>query len=408
MGALSGKKTKRKARRNNVDEVSLYLTRRHRGRFLLFNLSSSINSDNFKLNYQVVDCSLPRANVDSIYQLCYALHFWLWEHPSNVAVVYCEDGIARTQLLISCFLVYERVYDNTHEALQIFHKRRTGFIGNFSQIVKKFQLRPSDMQALVYFQSLLSFTQQELSVDVPLQLHVILLHSLPVYDGVNAEPCVPHVSIFVGPHESEVFSSYLGLGAKGPDVYDWTPRSGVLALKPDAWVMGYVTIRCALHNTESGKAQELFSYSFDSRFVSEGVINLNVSQLDTASAETFGRDFSFELAFRKPTVSGPEAARIAGGIRMGASRAGLRGQEAKDAGLKALVANHCMVVDCDLLDDLVEKGFQMGRAELALLRANNNVVRALEILNAGRRTPRTVSVLPPLPGAIYRGGSAPL
>jgi len=124
-------------RKNSLEDLGEYLEQFHGGRYLVFNLAGWANAfDPQGLDSQVCVCVcvcvcvLQRScSTQEFSWLCFfqVLHFefphhaptlnilfkvtsamatWLRAHQDNVAVVTCEDGMARTGLAIACFLLF--------------------------------------------------------------------------------------------------------------------------------------------------------------------------------------------------------------------------------------------------------------------------------------------------------------
>jgi hypothetical protein len=177
--------------KNSPADMTGYLDSRHgKNRYIAFSLADEIPDDRTLLLFrrQIVQLGwwspcMKRSETPSIPRIlkaCYAIHAFLQLNPSNVALVYCNNGKTRTAIVVSCYLKFAGLVQHAYEGFLQFLTKRG--IKNPEAIWK--QLPPS----LHLF-----FRQFDSTVDMgsflnrkPLLLRAVALQGIPVED----KPCL--------------------------------------------------------------------------------------------------------------------------------------------------------------------------------------------------------------------------
>jgi phosphatidylinositol-3,4,5-trisphosphate 3-phosphatase/dual-specificity protein phosphatase PTEN len=60
-----------------------------------------------------------------IYELCQDLHDWLSKDHRNVAAIHCKAGKGRTGVMICCYLLYSKMFENSYDAMRYYGTMRT-------------------------------------------------------------------------------------------------------------------------------------------------------------------------------------------------------------------------------------------------------------------------------------------
>ena len=132
MGLPWANRTSKASRRNNVADISFVLNKYYQDLYLVFNLS---NGKVYDLKPFSTKCCIRTAakqryrpawtpSLEEIFNVCYAIKFWLNLNHNNVAVLHCDNGIQRTKLFAACFLLFSGECTTIDEALLLFYRKR--------------------------------------------------------------------------------------------------------------------------------------------------------------------------------------------------------------------------------------------------------------------------------------------
>ena len=133
MGLPWANRTSKASRRNNVADISFVLNKYYQDLYLVFNLSNGKVYDLKPFQYQVLQFEPQRSSdidqrgtpsLEEIFNVCYAIKFWLNLNHNNVAVLHCDNGIQRTKLFAACFLLFSGECTTIDEALLLFYRKR--------------------------------------------------------------------------------------------------------------------------------------------------------------------------------------------------------------------------------------------------------------------------------------------
>lgn len=92
------------------------------------------------------------------------------------------NGVGRTSILISCYLRYAELFQDTLEALDYFVERRTPTDRSWISV--------SQLRYLTYFNTLMNM-DGEIPNAFPLKIHRIILNGIPNFD--NRGGCMPGI-----------------------------------------------------------------------------------------------------------------------------------------------------------------------------------------------------------------------
>jgi len=115
--------------RNPYNEVLRFLDLRHKGHYKVYNLCSERGYDPSKFydrvgKFAFDDHNAPRFGL--IEEFCADVKAFINEAPDdNVAVIHCKAGKGRTGVMICCWLLYNREWDNAEDAMQYYAAMRT-------------------------------------------------------------------------------------------------------------------------------------------------------------------------------------------------------------------------------------------------------------------------------------------
>lgn len=153
--------------RNPRHQVVAYLKKRHPGQYLVFNLCgperrwiySALDFAHENSKDGAIIFPIKESNIPSLYQLatfCQQANSWLGIDPSNVVVVHCNSGRARTGLMVCCLLLATNQSPTPEEAVATFtHARSPEKI--FS---------PSQIFALKLFDELLNLSSRSIPIAI--------------------------------------------------------------------------------------------------------------------------------------------------------------------------------------------------------------------------------------------------
>lgn len=114
--------------RNHMDEVVRYMDERHCDHYKVYNLCSERSYDPSKFHQRVTAYPFENENAppfELIEPCCEDLDEWLKADERNVAVIHCHDGLGRTGVMACSYLLHDRLFDSTEDALQFFGEART-------------------------------------------------------------------------------------------------------------------------------------------------------------------------------------------------------------------------------------------------------------------------------------------
>ncbi|OQR81118.1 phosphatidylinositol-3,4,5-trisphosphate 3-phosphatase [Achlya hypogyna] len=292
-------------RENPIDAVASILNTRHKGHYMIWNLSEEGYDYNYFDN-QVLEFYFPghpAPPLGLLFKICSSIESWTSADAKNIAVVHCLTGKGRTGTVLACYLAWTGAYDSPMEALEaVGDARRTP--------VEKLTI-PSQRRYIQYFTNVLDGVQPR---SMPLLLRRVIINSIPVFGArttveddaeVTEEGCCPYVQIFKG--GKLVFTTTWRDAQEGTGVRWASTSDGSVSFNVDCMLQGDVLVRCR-HLTDSGQRISMFRAAFHTGYIPMGILRLTKAQLDGACQDPrFDKDFFVDLIFA-PVQDAPAAA----------------------------------------------------------------------------------------------------
>ena len=316
-------------------------------------------------------------SIPHVFEICYQLHTFLKTNPSNLAFMTCSNGKTRTGIVVACFLKYASLADSSFDGFNLFCSRRCSNLSSRKSIGTS--IPPSLKQFFRNFDDcceLQGFPNPE-----PLVLKSIAISGVPVDD-------IPCIDIWSS--SSQVYTSAGdGPGEGGDDGVDderqhWDEEEGFF--KVDLPLLGDFVILCRFGgeyaNDVNDPTKVLFRYANSTGFLCQGAYELGKDKVDmmkryagSFDAEDFKVVLLFDMGDRKPQdgVDARALPTVCGEI------------EAYDVGWASLSKHHALIPSSEACEIIVDKGFPLEVATIALQLGNNDVQRAIEMLSGSLR-----------------------
>jgi len=234
--------------RNSMDEVVRFFDDRHCDHYKVYNLCSERSYEPSKFHQRVATYPFEDHNTppfEMIKPFCEDMDDWLKQDDRNVAVVHCLDGQNRTGTMICAYLLHDKLFDNTSDALQFFGEART-------QNGKGVTL-PSQRRYVQYYGHLLRF-QLTYSPKTVL-LSSIIFSGIPAMQGGT---CVPYFSVKV--QKLKIYTS---------TIYDHIKRTdstAELLLPQELPLCDDIKIEF-FHQARFGGKEKMFRFWFNTFFI---------------------------------------------------------------------------------------------------------------------------------------------
>src|SRR3989338_1175279 len=177
--------------RNHIDNVARFLTEKHEGRYLIFNLSEK-SYDYSKFNNAVMEFGFPDHHpppLSMLFQCMVSMDSWLQADPLNVAVVHCKGGKGRKGTVIASYLIYDGMYSDAASALDHFAEARSKKMKGVSN--------PSQRRYVEYFTDIL--INRSVPVPTRLCLQKVVLTAIPSIKPDRVF-CRPRLRIYENTH----------------------------------------------------------------------------------------------------------------------------------------------------------------------------------------------------------------
>jgi protein-tyrosine phosphatase len=285
---------------NDVNLVASYLKEKHRGHFMIWNVSED-PYDYSLFENQVLEYKFPghpSPPLGLLFKICAAIESWLDADKSNVAVVHCLTGKGRTGSILACVLAWIGEFPSPLEALQYVADRRSLSIEELTI--------PSQRRYIQYFSNVLDGVKPR---SEPLLLRRVIMNTIPNFSGGSSrgDGCCPYIQIFK--NGTLVANSYLpskasraadstAADSKSAEL-KWIARSeGSVSFHMDVVIHGDVLIRCRHIDPVGGKRESMFRAAFHTGYTPVGVLRLTKAQLDGCDADDrFEDDFFVDFIF---------------------------------------------------------------------------------------------------------------
>lgn len=282
---------------NNVDAFASLLKQNNRmANFMIFNFGTTeecqYNPRHF--NNQVCNFCTSKylmPSVDDLVAASKAMGGWLSLNDNNVVVVNCRNGLARSGLVIACFLKFWGLFEATYDAFEYFVDRRSKDVSDREWIngtLKRYLRYFNDtitLQGMYPRQTLMS-------------LHQVMVNSVPNFDGAGS--CNPELEVFQ--NGQLVFSSIV----KKKEIGTTRPHKDVDLIEHDVqkpyesavmymdrfiivfWidgldVSGDLVIRIFHRSDDSFSGNTICSFAFNASFTTNDVIHADLKDLSVPS-----------------------------------------------------------------------------------------------------------------------------
>eukprot|EP01087_Luapelamoeba_hula_P022946 TRINITY_DN8358_c0_g1_i2.p1 TRINITY_DN8358_c0_g1~~TRINITY_DN8358_c0_g1_i2.p1 ORF type:complete len:793 (-),score=157.75 TRINITY_DN8358_c0_g1_i2:88-2466(-) len=267
------------AYRNDIDDVSAYLQRRHGDHFYVFNLSAEKHYDPYWFNKHVANMGWPdhhSPTLSHLFKVCEAMDEWLKKHPENVAVVHCKAGKGRTGTAIAAYFIYSGFCKNAKDALRLFAEQRSSKMKGVTV--------PSQIRYVEYLDDIVSGRHTTDMFENPVQLVLteMLIEPVPDVDKLKKDGGIrPIIEFAYGddPHNSfnerKLDRSYR---AEAGDSEIRIP-CGMINMCGDIYVKVYHQ-HVLLGKT---KRNLVFRFAFHTSYVENNVLKIDVEHLDSPS-----------------------------------------------------------------------------------------------------------------------------
>eukprot|EP01100_Stratorugosa_tubuloviscum_P004103 TRINITY_DN200_c1_g2_i1.p1 TRINITY_DN200_c1_g2~~TRINITY_DN200_c1_g2_i1.p1 ORF type:complete len:377 (+),score=137.40 TRINITY_DN200_c1_g2_i1:21-1151(+) len=157
--------------RNPYSEVIRFLDFKHKDHFKVYNLCSERSYEHAKFYNRVGVYPFDDHNAppfELIFNFCKDVEEWFNQHEKNVVVVHCKAGKGRTGLMICCWLIYSKIWQEPREAMSFYAAMRT-----YNQ---KGLTIPSQIRYVRYFHRGIT---NSLTEDRNLRFTNVILHKYP-------------------------------------------------------------------------------------------------------------------------------------------------------------------------------------------------------------------------------------
>eukprot|EP01031_Cornospumella_fuschlensis_P029186 gene29185-35224_t len=303
---------------NDINVVAAYLHRRHKNRFMIWNISEE-TYDYSRFNDQVLEYKFPghpAPPLGLLFKICTSVESWLDADPQNVAIVHCLTGKGRTATLLACLLAWLGEADSPSQALTYIASRRYTTV--------EYLTIPSQRRYLQYFSNLLDGVKPS---PQRLRLRRVIISPIPPigeHPVTGEKGFCPYVQLFkngkliasAAPScENPTNNSSGGTSSTASS----TPQlselrwigvgEGSVSFKMDLALQGDILLRvrhCVPPKEEQGGGVaggagvrvSLFRAAFHTGYISGGVLRLTRGALDgTGGDGRYSSDFFLDLIF---------------------------------------------------------------------------------------------------------------
>lgn len=115
--------------RNPRDEVKRFLGKKHRNHYKLYNLCIEKERQYKNTEFNQVECygfyDHHAPDFELILEFCADVESYLNQDSKNVAVIHCKAGKGRTGVMISCYLLYSKMFKTAKDSLLYYGLIRT-------------------------------------------------------------------------------------------------------------------------------------------------------------------------------------------------------------------------------------------------------------------------------------------
>ncbi|KAK2657539.1 hypothetical protein Ddye_010591 [Dipteronia dyeriana] len=162
--------------RNHMEEVIKFFETHHKGKYKVYNLCSERLYDASLFQGKVATFPFDDHNCPPIQLVplfCQSAYSWLKEDISNVVVVHCKAGIARTGLMICSLLLFLKFFPTADEAIDYYNQKRC--------VDGKALVLPSQIRYVKYFERILTYFNGDIQPGRRCMLRGFRLHHCPYW-----------------------------------------------------------------------------------------------------------------------------------------------------------------------------------------------------------------------------------
>jgi len=238
--------------RNNIEDVTKFLEKKHPGRYRIYNLCSERSYDPEKFKGSVVKFPFKDHNpptLSDIPRFCMDVQNWLSKHSENVAVVHCKAGKGRTGLMICCYLLHSGKATTASESLSFYAQMRTKD--------RKGVTIPSQQRYVQYYEHILKSPRMQY-IKRPVLLREIILEGCL---GTAGSSCTIWIDFTIG--DATYTSGSAGL--------EWKKNGGPFSLILEEPLPLQEDIKVDLHVKHLMRKERLCHFWFNTFFIDKAV-----------------------------------------------------------------------------------------------------------------------------------------
>jgi C2 domain of PTEN tumour-suppressor protein len=306
-----------------LSAVGHLLTRRHAGRYMVWNLSE-VEYDVDIFDDQVLTYSFPGSPsppLGLLLKLFVSLESWLKADSRNVAVLHCLTGKGRTSTVLAAFLCWmgEAQFSDIYQALE--------YIASCKHVSVDDLTIPSQRRYASYFKNMLDGIRPS---QPPLMLKRIIMSEAPRFakgpqrpndptnknnedtetdsDDSHLVGCVPYIQVFKAGKLLHTAPASLHFQQAENELPFCRVSDGNISFNVNLVIQGDILVR-ARHLTPSKKRVSMFRAAFHTGYAPPNVMRFTKLQLDGACTDDrFAPDFF--LDFLLEPVSAEEASKL--------------------------------------------------------------------------------------------------